>query len=34
MKNISKSDSESVKEIKKCIFNLMNDLNGIQQNLF
>jgi hypothetical protein len=28
------ADFENVKEIKKGIFNLINDMNGIQQQLF
>jgi hypothetical protein len=34
LKIITKSDFENVKEIKKGIFNLINDMNGIQQQLF
>ena len=33
-KIITKSDFENVKEIKKGIFNLINDMNGIHQQLF
>ena len=34
LKIITKSDTENVKEIKRGIFNLINDMNGIQQQLF